>query len=105
MRRNVYLHRLNSTVRLYNVGLGRSSGLVDFQFDRGLSLMATMRPDDFQRAMRRDVLRIEVEGSEEEVLAGIKPHHWSRFHQVVAEVHNVEGRVERVANLLRLKDY
>ena len=45
-----------------------------------------------------DLLKIDVEGSEWEVLAGLEPALWP---QVVVEVHNVNGRVGQIEDLLR----
>ncbi len=50
---------------------------------------------------RVDLLKIDVEGSEWEVLAGLQSAHWPRIRQVVVEVHDVEGRVAEVEELLR----
>lgn len=48
-----------------------------------------------------DLLKIDVEGAEWEVLRGIHSNDWPRIRQVVAEVHDEDGRVTRVENLLR----
>jgi 31-O-methyltransferase len=54
---------------------------------------------------RVDLLKIDVEGSEWEVLAGVEPELWKRIRQVVVEVHDVTGRVEAVDQLLRQQGY
>jgi len=54
---------------------------------------------------RIDVLKIDVEGSEWEVLAGMEPGLWPRVRQVVLEVHDVDGRVERVEKLLHAQGF
>jgi FkbM family methyltransferase len=56
--------------------------------------------DEFELP-RIDLLKIDVEGSEWEVLAGLQSAHWPRIRQLVVEVHDVEGRVAAVAELLR----
>ena len=48
-----------------------------------------------------DLLKIDVEGAEWDVLCGIGASDWGRIQQVVAEVHDEDGRVARVENLLR----
>ncbi|HEY2594154.1 MAG TPA: FkbM family methyltransferase, partial [Chloroflexota bacterium] len=48
-----------------------------------------------------DVLKIDVEGSEWEVLAGMEPVLWPRVRQVVVEVHDVDSRVSRIDQLLQ----
>jgi len=50
---------------------------------------------------RIDLLKIDVEGAEWDVLRGINSGDWPRIHQVVAEVHDEDGRVARVEKLLR----
>lgn len=50
---------------------------------------------------RIDLLRIDVEGSECDVLAGLDSELWPRIRQAVVEVHDVAGRVDDVAKLFR----
>ncbi|CAM9102141.1 unnamed protein product [Chrysoparadoxa australica] len=50
---------------------------------------------------RIDVLKVDVEGSELDVLRGVEAAHWGIIKQVVAEVHNEANRVEDVKELLR----
>jgi 31-O-methyltransferase len=47
-----------------------------------------------------DLLKIDVEGAEEEVLAGIGDADWPRIRQLVIEVHDVDGRLDRMTRLL-----
>jgi hypothetical protein len=54
---------------------------------------------------RVDLLKIDVEGSEWEVLAGVEPELWKRIRQVVVEVHDVTGRVGAVDQLLKQQGY
>ena len=48
-----------------------------------------------------NLLKIDVEGAEWEVVRGIGAGDWPRIRQVVAEVHDEDGRVALVENLLR----
>ena len=41
-----------------------------------------------------DLLKIDVEGAELDVMQGIAPEQWQMVRQVVAEVHDHEGRLE-----------
>ena len=54
---------------------------------------------------RIDLLKVDVEKSEEEVLAGIEEADWAKVRQVVLEVHDSEGRLERVEAQLRGRGY
>ncbi|HSG40517.1 MAG TPA: FkbM family methyltransferase [Thermoanaerobaculia bacterium] len=49
---------------------------------------------------RIDLLKIDVQKSEEEVVLGIEPEHWERIRQVVLEVHDVGGRLDRMTAAL-----
>lgn len=48
-----------------------------------------------------DLLKVDVEGAELEVLEGVANEHWPHIRRVVAEVHDVDGRVEKISALLR----
>lgn len=52
-----------------------------------------------------DLVKIDVEGAEWEVLQGVNEADWPRLRQLVVEVHNVGGRVERVRELLESKGF
>ncbi|MBD2339089.1 amino acid adenylation domain-containing protein [Calothrix sp. FACHB-156] len=47
-----------------------------------------------------DLLKIDAEKSEMEVLAGITDEDWSKIKQIVVEVHNIDGQLAIVTNLL-----
>jgi FkbM family methyltransferase len=47
-----------------------------------------------------DLLKIDVEGAELDVLLGIDEGHWPLVRRVVAEVHDQDGRVDSVCELL-----
>ena len=47
-----------------------------------------------------DLLKIDVEKSELDVLEGIRAAHWPRVRQVVVEVHDIDGRLDRIVGLL-----
>ena len=52
-----------------------------------------------------DLLKIDVEGAEWDVLRGISARDWNRIEQVVAEVHDENGRVADVEKLLRARGF
>lgn len=58
-----------------------------------------------QGVQRIDLLKVDVEKSELEVLAGIDPEHWPRIQQVVLEVHDHDGSLAAVLALLRDKGF
>ncbi|HVR11538.1 MAG TPA: amino acid adenylation domain-containing protein, partial [Thermoanaerobaculia bacterium] len=60
-------------------------------------LSAVIRERDVQRI---DLLKVDVEKSELEVLAGIDEGDWPKIQQVVVEVHDVGGRLAVVRSLL-----
>ncbi|MEU0992270.1 amino acid adenylation domain-containing protein, partial [Streptomyces sp. NPDC005953] len=47
-----------------------------------------------------DLLKIDAEKSELDVLLGIEPEHWPLVRQIVAEVHDIEDRLNTVVKLL-----
>ena len=47
-----------------------------------------------------DFLKVDVEGAELDVLEGIEERHWPRIGAIVAEVHDVDGRLARIHGLL-----
>jgi FkbM family methyltransferase len=52
-----------------------------------------------------DLLKIDVERAELDVLDGIAAQDWPRIRQLAIEVHDVEDRVRRVADLLRARGF
>ena len=53
-----------------------------------------------QNLARIDLLKIDCEGAELMVLQGVDDTDWPRIHQVVAEVHDRQGRLKEVTDLL-----
>jgi hypothetical protein len=54
---------------------------------------------------RIDLLKVDVQKSEADVLAGIKQSDWHKIRQIVAEVHDLSGRLEEITALLDKHDY
>jgi thioesterase domain-containing protein/acyl carrier protein len=54
---------------------------------------------------RIDLLKIDVEGAELDVLSRIEPEHWSCIRQIVIELHDVDGRLRRISELLEAKGF
>ncbi len=54
---------------------------------------------------RVDVLKVDAEGAELEVLAGIRDEHWARFRGVICEVHDVDSRIAMVCQLFQDKGF
>jgi FkbM family methyltransferase len=48
-----------------------------------------------------DLLKIDVEKGEWDVLKGIEEAHWPGIRQIAMEVHNVDGRLEKIAAMLK----
>jgi hypothetical protein len=66
------------------------------------------RLSDFLRAQEIEavqLLKIDVEGAEMDVIEGIDERDWPRVEQLVVEVHDQDGRVERLAGLLRARGF
>jgi FkbM family methyltransferase len=54
---------------------------------------------------RIDLLKIDVEKSEMDVLKGIAEPDWPKIRQVVAEVHDIDGRLQQVVALLNERGF
>ncbi len=54
---------------------------------------------------RIDLLKIDVEKSEQDVLSGIQQEDWQKIQQIVVEVHNINGRLDEIAALLKEHGY
>ena len=50
---------------------------------------------------RIDLLKIDCEGAEEAALLGLRDEHWPMVHQTVIEVHDIDGRLSRIVEILR----
>lgn len=49
--------------------------------------------------------KIDVEGSESDVLSGIADEHWNHFKQFIIEVHDLNSRVDAIKELLTSKGF
>jgi acyl carrier protein len=52
-----------------------------------------------------DLLKIDVQKAELEVLAGLREEHWPIVGQIVMEVHDLDGRLERIVQLLEERGF
>jgi acyl carrier protein len=52
-----------------------------------------------------DLLKIDVENSEYFVLEGIGEADWRKIRNVIIEVHDIEGRLDRIVSLLEKRGY
>lgn len=66
------------------------------------TLSEIIREEDIERI---DLLKIDVEKSEADVLAGIAPDDWQKIQQIVIEAHDVNGQLARLTQLLRDHGY
>jgi FkbM family methyltransferase len=63
-----------------------------------VTLADVLRQEGVQRI---DLLKVDCEGAELDVLKGVAPEQWPAVRQVVAEVFDHDGRLEKVVALLR----
>ena len=66
------------------------------------TLSSIIREYDVERI---DLLKLDVEKSELDVLAGIEDEHWNRIRQIALEVHNEDGRLARISELLEARGF
>jgi amino acid adenylation domain-containing protein/FkbM family methyltransferase len=58
-----------------------------------------------QKIAQIDLLKIDVEKSELDVLEGIKESDWKKIKQIVIEVHDIQGRLTQISELLKSHGY
>ena len=58
-----------------------------------------------QNLSKIDLLKIDCEGNELKVLQGIEKMHWSIIKQLIIEVHDIEGRLVDIKNILENQNY
>jgi 31-O-methyltransferase len=100
--------RDQETTRTYMVNSGvpphgadRFAGVLfkkEEKFSRPLRTLSEIV--DEQHVDRVDLLKINVEKSEAEVLAGIREEHWGLIRQIALEVYDDGGRLDAVQTLL-----
>ena len=84
------LKRYGANASVHAIGLSDHTGAD--------TLSNLIEREDLQRI---DVLKIGVEKSEADVLNGIREEHWPLIRQIVVEVHDVNGRLKQIEDLLR----
>jgi FkbM family methyltransferase len=52
-----------------------------------------------------DLLKIDTEGAELDILRGIADGDWPKIRQIVMEVHDIDGRLAAVSDLLKKKGF
>ncbi len=60
---------------------------------------------DQRQLTRIDLLKIDVEGAEQDVLRGIQPHHWLMIRQLVIEVHHGQQILQEIDKFLRERHF
>ncbi|HLP59448.1 MAG TPA: FkbM family methyltransferase, partial [Candidatus Deferrimicrobium sp.] len=109
-RKNVRSFMLNESTRLEE---GKISGdqLNDLLESRLESVRFNCRFKTLSNVIREknipvvDLLKIDVEKSEIDVLKGIAETDWHKIRQVVMEVHNVDGRLATIIEILKQHGY
>jgi 31-O-methyltransferase len=66
------------------------------------TISSALREHDLETV---DLAKIDVEGAEWAVLQGIDEPDWPRIRQLAIEVHDIDGRVARMRDLLEAKGY
>jgi len=69
---------------------------------RMMTISDVIRENELKRI---DLLKIDVEKSEFDVLSGIEEEDWEKIKQIIVEVHDFDGRLDRIARLLTRYGY
>ena len=80
-----------------------SERLRNEQYDCELRTVSDVMAE--HRIEQIDLLKIDVEKSELDVIDGIGEQDWEKIRQVIVEVHDHDGRLERVRGLLERRGY
>jgi len=75
-----------------------AAGFAPVFFDCTLRTLSNIIEE--QKVQKIDLLKIDVEKSELDVIAGIEEQHWPMIQQIVLEVHDIDDRVRAVKLLL-----
>ncbi|MGW6014890.1 amino acid adenylation domain-containing protein [Streptomyces sp. NPDC055210] len=133
LRRNVALHGLNAKV--FDCGLAAEAGEETVTYHRHNTVVSSGvttagdgvendleddRPDSEEFVCRLrtlseiiaeesidriDLLRIDMKCADYGVLQGIQPRDWAMIRQLVIELHDVDGQLEKVATMLKSLGY
>lgn len=72
-----------------------------FQIEQVICQLRTISEIVREHKIKRiDLLKIDVEKAELDVLMGIKDRDWQKIKQVAIEVHDLDGRLQEITNLL-----
>ena len=102
------IERQSSDPDAFSVGREYFAELVDRRMQRQMidcplkTVSAVMAEHGLERI---DLLKIDVEKSELDVLEGIRDEDWSKIEQVSIEAHDLEGRLEKITDLLAARGY
>ena len=58
-----------------------------------------------QNLIKIDLLKIDCEGNELKVLEGINDNDWKIIKQLIIEVHDIDGRLDTIVNILKKQNY
>lgn len=78
-------------------------------YDRPVEVTCSLRTlseviDEFD-VRQIDLLKIDVEGAEEAVIAGLREEHWPRIRQALIETHRGRAQADAVADSLRRRGF
>jgi hypothetical protein len=90
-------------VRLGSVPLGLARRMKTREIEcEATTLSAALRQHAIESV---DLVKVDVEGAEMDVLEGVADADWSRLRQMVIEVHDVDGRLDKIRTLLETKAF
>lgn len=77
-----------------------------FRAERVACRVTTVSRELADRGIERlDLLKVDVQKAEEDVISGVDEADWPKIRQVVLEVHDQDGRLERMTEHLRARGF
>ncbi|MFC9472710.1 FkbM family methyltransferase [Nocardia sp. NPDC056952] len=106
---SVVSHQLDGDLSPEGVELNsHAAEIVEAKLAKRLVNCRLIRLSDFlieHPGIRIDLLKIDVQKSELDLLNGIDEDHWNRIDQIVAEVHDLDNRRERITSELTRRGF
>ena len=90
---------------VYNLAAPQTKFMVECPIRRLDEFLFDMCKADRSKLKRIDLMKIDVEGAEWAVIQSMSQETWDMVQQIVIEVHDIDGRIQKVKDLLKQKGF